>query len=171
MKTAAVEHAAEQLLVHSDALRVPVPIENVLRHLDLLAQARPLADASGLLVVEKGRGLISYNAGHSQVRQRFTIAHEIGHFVLHAKDKVQSLFVDRSVFRRDEGSSTGSDTQEVDANRFAAALLMPNALVRAEIERHQFDLDDEEDVGTLAKRFNVSTAAMSYRLTNLSLVR
>ncbi len=165
------EHKAERLLAECDALRAPVPIDNVVRHLDLLTQARPLAEVSGLLVVENGRGLIGYNASHSTVRQRFTIAHEIGHYVLHAKNKAQSLFVDKHVFRRDEGSSTGLDQQEVEANKFAAALLMPEALVRAEIAKQQLDLDDEDDVSNLARRFNVSAAAMSFRLKNLQLLR
>jgi Zn-dependent peptidase ImmA (M78 family) len=171
MSTARNEQRAERLLEESDALRVPIPLENVIRHLGLVAQARPLADASGVLVVENGRGLIGYNAKHSPVRQRFTIAHEIGHFVLHVRNKQQRLFVDKSVFKRDDDSSTGNDVEEVAANSFAAALLMPEVLVRSEIERQQFDLDDEDDVSNLARRFNVSTAAMSFRLENLRLLR
>jgi Zn-dependent peptidase ImmA (M78 family) len=172
MNTARVEQKAQRLLEESEALRVPIPLESVIRHLGLVSQARPLADASGVLVVENGRGLIGYNANHSPVRQRFTIAHEIGHFVLHApRNKQSRLFVDRSVFKRDDTSSTGNDVEEIDANKFAAALLMPEVLVRSEISRHQLDLDDEDDVSSLARRFNVSAAAMSFRLENLGLLR
>jgi len=170
VKAPQIEHQTQKLLIDCDAFRVPTPLDAVIQHLGLVAQARALADASGVLVVEKGRGLIGYNSKHSPVRQRFTIAHEIGHYVLHAKGKQQQLFVDRSVFRRDDSSATGIDRDEVDANRFAAALLMPRALIQAEIERHEFDLDDEDDVGSLAKRFSVSTAAMSFRLENLGLI-
>jgi Zn-dependent peptidase ImmA (M78 family) len=174
MTTVRIEQKAERLLEECNALRAPIPLESVIRHLDLVSQARPLGDASGVLVVENGRGLIGYNASHSAVRQRFTIAHEIGHYVLHvldAKSKQSRLFVDKSVFKRDDDSSTGSDAEEVAANKFAAALLMPAALVRSEIAKQGLDLDDEDDVATLARRFNVSTAAMSFRLENLHLLR
>ena len=60
------------------------------------------------------------------------------------------LFVDKSVFKRDDDSSTGNDAEEVAANKFAAALLMPAALVRSEIAKQGLDLDDEDDVATLA---------------------
>jgi Zn-dependent peptidase ImmA (M78 family) len=168
-----IEQKAESLLTECGALRAPVPLETVVQHLALTAQARPLAETSGVLVVENGRGMIGYNINHSRVRQRFTIAHEIGHFVMHAsKNQAQRLFVDRStMFKRDEDSSSGDDLQEVQANKFAAALLMPEKLIRGEIASSHFDLDDEEDVSNLAKRFNVSAAAMSFRLKNLGLFR
>lgn len=171
MTTVRLEQKAERLLEECNALRAPIPLESVIRHLDLVSQARPLGDASGVLVVENGRGLIGYNASHSTVRQRFTIAHEIGHYVLHVKSRQQRLFVDKSVFKRDDDSSTGNDAEEVEANKFAAALLMPAVLVRSEIAKQGLDLDDEEDVATLARRFNVSAAAMSFRLENLHLLR
>ena len=171
MKQKAIEQEAEQLLAKCGALRVPIPLDSVVHHLELTAQARLLANASGVLVVENGRGMIGYNVNHSQVRQRFTVAHEIGHYVLHVKGQQQQLFVDRSIFNRDEGSSTGDDAEEVQANQFAAALLMPEKMVREEIAKSAFDLDDEDDVSNLAKRFNVSAAAMTFRLKNLGLFR
>ena len=128
MSNSLTERRAERLLAESDSLKVPVAVEKVARHLGLIVQARPLGDASGVLVVESGRGMIGYNANHSQVRQRFTIAHEVGHFVLHAAGQQQRLFVDKSVFRRDQASSKGDDREEIEANQFAAALLMQLAL-------------------------------------------
>lgn len=171
--TLEIEHKAESLLTECGAMRAPVPLDTVIHHLELTAQARPLAETSGVLVVENGRGMIGYNLNHSRVRQRFTIAHEIGHFVMHASDNQQQrLFVDRStMFKRDENSSTGDDLQEIQANQFAAALLMPEKLIREEIASSRLDLDDEEDVSDLAKRFNVSAAAMTFRLENLGLFR
>ena len=87
MNTPQIEQSAQNILRESDAYRVPIPLDLVFNHLGLIAQARALADASGVLVVEGGRGVIGYNAMHSSVRQRFTMAHEIGHYVLHVKDK------------------------------------------------------------------------------------
>ena len=59
----------------------------------------------------------------------------------------------------------------MEANAFAAALLMPARLVRGEIKKRKLDLDDEDDLSALAKQFHVSASAMSYRLVNLGLLR
>ncbi len=129
-------------------------------------------DLSGVLIVEGETRVIGFHASHAPVRQRFTIAHEIGHYILHVKPNQSRLFVDRFVaYRRDDEQNKGKDTEEIEANAFAAALLMPEALVRGEITKHGYDLDDEEDVAELARRFNVSPMAMSYRLINLGLLR
>jgi Zn-dependent peptidase ImmA (M78 family) len=87
------------------------------------------------------------------------------------KGKQPHLFIDKSVYRRDDESSTGNDHQEVEANKFAAALLMPTELVRLEVQKSRFDLDDEDAIAALARRFNVSTATMSFRLGNVGLLR
>lgn len=104
------------------------------------------------------------------VRSRFSIAHELGHYLLH-KDS-RSLFIDKrnfAVYHRNELSSTGEDRLEIEANRFAAALLMPTDMLRNEITKNDFDLGDEEVQSSLAKRFNVSTQAMAYRLASLGM--
>jgi predicted transcriptional regulator len=54
---------------------------------------------------------------------------------------------------------------------FGAALLMPASLVRKEIHRYELDLDDADGIDFLARRFQVSTAAMTNRLTTLGLLR
>jgi Zn-dependent peptidase ImmA (M78 family) len=169
-----VESKAEQTLRNTDTYRVPVAIDVVAHRLQLSTSAAALGDeVSGMLVMEGGRGAIGYNATHAPVRQRFTIAHEIAHYLLHAnKSNKSQLFIDRSVtFRRDENSSTGDDHQEIQANQLGAALLMPRALVLQEIRKHDLDLDDEDAISFLAKRFQVSVAAMTNRLVNLRLLR
>ena len=92
---------------------------------------------------------------------------------LHVKKNQKSqLFIDRHLtFRRDGFSSGGVDHEEIEANRFGAALLTPRSLVQQEIKRNDLDLDDEEAITFLAKRFHVSTAAKSNRLSNLGMLR
>jgi len=88
------------------------------------------------------------------------------------KNRRSQLFIDPFViFRRDDNSATGNDKEEVEANRFGAALLMPATLVRKEIRKHSLDLDDEDALGFLAKQFRVSAVAMTYRLSALGLLR
>lgn len=168
-----IEKLAEKVLHDSGAYRLPVPIELVLSRLGLRATASSFEEEmSGLLVVENKRGAIGYNSAHPPVRQRFTVAHEIGHYMLHLKNAHSRLFLDKFVvYRRDDQSSTGNDQEEIEANAFAAALLMPAQLVHGEIKKHNLDLDDEDALGVLAKRFSVSTTAMSFRLGNLGLFR
>jgi Zn-dependent peptidase ImmA (M78 family) len=175
MTRAELEAKAEQTLQETDCYRVPVPIGVVAQRLGLATEAVVLKeDTSGMLVVEGNVGAIGYNASHAPVRQRFTIAHEIAHYVLHAKKKNQRsrVFIDRYVtFRRDEKSAKGDDREEVEANQFGAALLAPRILVQQEIQKHELDLDDDDDIVFLAKRFQMSPAAMTNRLANLRLVR
>lgn len=163
-----IEAKAVDALREANALRVPVPVELVAHRLGLLVEPSALGDeVSGVLVVREGRGTIGVNQTHPSVRQRFTVAHEIGHYVMHRGSS--DLFIDKgytAVFR-DTRSSTGAERAEIQANYFAAALLMPAELLLPEIRRSGFDLADEEALETLAERFQVSLQSMSYRLSNL----
>lgn len=170
-----MDDKAEQVLRETETYRVPVAIDVVAHRLGLTIEAAALGEnVSGMLVIEDGRGAVGYNATHAPVRQRFTIAHEVAHYILHAKknSRKSQLFIDRSVtFRRDENSSMGNDNEEVDANQMGAALLMPKSLVQQEIKKNDLDLDDEDAISLLARKFHVSTAAMTNRLVNLNLLR
>jgi Zn-dependent peptidase ImmA (M78 family) len=126
-------------------------------------------DLSGVLIKEKTRTVIGVNSSHPQTRQRFTIAHEIGHLVLQHKGEI---FVDQTVVKRDGKSSRAVDRQEIDANRFAAELLMPERLVLEAVHRRQersSDISATQIVDELAIEFQVSPQAMEYRLTNLGM--
>ncbi|MFC1404987.1 MULTISPECIES: ImmA/IrrE family metallo-endopeptidase [Streptacidiphilus] len=126
-------------------------------------------DVSGMLV-RRGdeQKVIGVNGDHPRVRQRFTIAHELGHLMLH---RGRPLILDTQVRvnRRDSVSSTATDREEIEANRFAAALLAPEQMVRREIRDLQVTTSDEL-VEKLAKRFVMSHAAMGHRLMNLGII-
>lgn len=169
-----LEEKAEKTLRETDTYRIPIAIEVLAHRLNLAIQSEALGEnVAGMLMVEGDRGAIGYNSTHALVRQRFTIAHEISHYLLHIKKNRKSqLFIDRHLtFRRDGYSSGGVDYQEVEANHLGAALLMPRGLVRQEIKKNDLDLDDEEAITFLAKRFHVSTAAITNRLSNLGMLR
>ena len=88
--------------------RVPVPIHLLAQRLNLTLEAAALGDkVSGMLVVEGDQGAIGYNSAHARVRQRFTISHEIAHYLLHARRSGKAqLFIDKQVtYRRDDQSS------------------------------------------------------------------
>jgi len=133
MDSEEIEGRAEKTLREADTYRVPIRVDKVARSLNLTMEAVPLGDRiSGLLVVEDDRGAIGYNSAHSRARQRFTISHEIAHFLLHAKKGGKAeLFIDSHVrFRPNESVSASSERKEVEANQLGAALLMPKGLVQ-----------------------------------------
>lgn len=78
---------------------------------------------------------------------------------------------ERSAIRfRDEESSKATDSDEIEANQFAAEVLMPDFLVSKELSRLPNDLDSEEAIALLAKRFQVSEQALTLRLTRLGVL-
>lgn len=118
----------------------------------------PLApDLSGYLDWDSRGAFIVVNSHHGAVRQRFTVAHELGHFYDAYRRNLPKIKKDRS-----DLASRGTDIEEIYANRFAASLLMPADAVRTKFEVVR-------DVGALARIFNVSEQAMSLRLRNLGL--
>jgi Zn-dependent peptidase ImmA (M78 family) len=168
-----IEEQANQILRRTDCLRVPVPVELVAHRLSLRVEPAALGeDVSGVLVVSDGMGTIGYNTSQALVRQRFSIAHEIGHFELHQETGPGQLFIDKTyiVYRRDQRSSNGEYLQEIQANQFAAALLMPEELLRLEVAHIGFDLADESTLDALAEKFQVSRQAMSFRLSKLNIL-
>ncbi len=166
--------AARDLLKEAGIKVPPVPVEKLAKVAGARIRFAPFGEGelSGM-IIQQGNGVavIGVNSLHPKVRQRFTIAHELGHLVLHPK---QPMHVDKEflpVRFRDRRSSAGDDAVEVEANQFAAALLMPEDFVRAEVDRSWGgESFDEENIKELAERFQVSIAAMTVRLTALRLV-
>lgn len=125
-------------------------------------------DVSGVLFSDGARAVIGVNWSHHPNRQRFTIAHELGHHLLHKG----GTFIDRgiAVRFRDERSGSGTDEEEKQANAFAAALLMPADWIRRDFDEHPFNVEDEDALKQFADRYRVSPLAMSIRLQNLELI-
>lgn len=136
--------------------------------ISIIRHRLPVAQ-SGMLAVKNGKAVIVVNSRHHPRRQRFSIAHELGHF-MDWEDSGNDRSVE--VFHRQEGVGVGT-RQEARANRFAAELLMPEELVVTEFEsgkeRDVYQVSDAE-IQRLARHFNVSVAAMTYRLINLGLL-
>jgi hypothetical protein len=114
-------------------------------------------EISGMIVRDEARGgksgyAIYVNAKHAPVRRRFTIAHEIGHYVLH-RSLIGDGIQDDALYR-----SKLSSAVEAEANRFAADLLMPWSLL------NQTMAEGKNTVADLAKAFEVSKSSMSIRL-------
>jgi Zn-dependent peptidase ImmA (M78 family) len=164
------ERAAATLIERFSVSAIPVEVEDIALRLGATIVRKPLERTiSGLLLREGGAKLIAVNTDHHPRRQRFTIAHEVGHLQLHAGDYIVDSTM--RVNRRNKLSSMASDAQEIEANAFAAALLMPPALVKSALERMRDSQlgNPSRVVESLADQFGVSTEAMGYRLINLGL--
>jgi Zn-dependent peptidase ImmA (M78 family) len=163
-----IQDEAAKLLRNHGVTEAPVEVEEIAEKLGIAVRKTPANDEiSGFLFKQpQGGTVIGVNTLHHPNRQRFTIAHEIGHFMLHDHDQVH---VDRFVVKlRSEKSSTGEDEQEVEANRFAAELLMPAAFVERDLRELGIqDLHDDRAMLQLARKYKVSVQAMATRLNVL----
>lgn len=115
-------------------------------------EIRPSPDNNGFV--------IRVNRHDPAKRQRFTVAHELAHFLLH-QDQIGTGIADDVLYR-----SNLSDRREAEANRLAADILMPDALVAEYV-----NVAKEKGVGDLmlylAEQFKVSEAAMKIKLDGL----
>ncbi|MEX0832945.1 MAG: ImmA/IrrE family metallo-endopeptidase [Actinomycetota bacterium] len=171
-----IEKKAWRILEDSGVKRPPVPVEVVARELgaELVFEPFEGGGISGMLFRDRdnSRNVIGVNSAHPQTRQRFTVAHELGHLLLGDGRKRTVLDRELRVDFRDQVSSTASSAEEIKANSFAAALLMPRTWVEEEFWRLAESGPDrrgDELVLELAIKFKVSPQAMDIRLANLGL--
>ena len=155
-----IETKAAKTLRDHDLYRYPVDVRELARALNIEVYSADFDNKaiSGVIRKENGQTAIYYNRDHHPNRVRFTIAHEIGHFVLgHLENRDGITDEQLDMYRRDDRSTNPSYCLEVAANRFAAALLMPSEFVLT-----VWDICDG-DVEEMARRFRVSAVAMGYR--------
>ncbi|HJP81451.1 MAG TPA: ImmA/IrrE family metallo-endopeptidase [Candidatus Saccharimonadales bacterium] len=126
---------------------------------------------SGSISKEDERYIIYVNSGQSMRRQRFTIAHEIGHFLQHrdfldTADEILNPAKKIMLGRPDSGSRAPVDTierqREYEADNFAGELLMPKEI----FEDIWLKAESLKDV---ADYFNVSAMAANVRAALLGL--
>ena len=128
---------------------LPVPVAAIAEDLLGLSVEEAELEVSGLLLPAERKGIV--NGEESEARRRFTLAHELGHWVCQCLEGTTA-----AVYCRDQDVSTAADRQlEREANVFAAELLMPEPAVR---------LGHGEDPEATAERFGVSGEAMRWRL-------
>lgn len=163
VRFALAEREAIDLLNTVRIVKVPVDLERIAEFFGAEVRREPdfADDFSGMVYRADGHAIIAVNKHHSLNRQRFTLAHEIGHLVLHADE---ALHVDGTIVgMRDPRASQGTSDKEIEANIFAAHLLMPSHFLAKDL-RKGFDIEDDQLVGQLARKYKVSVQAMSLRL-------
>ncbi len=165
-----IRKIAEEILREAGITEPPVPVELIAKKLGATIRYSPFkGELAGMLIrnKEKGTAMIGVNSLDHHNRQRFTIAHECGHLRLH---QGKPAFVDRSfrIDRRNELSSRATDFEEIEANRFAAELLMPYYMIRNDLMEYSLDIEDETELRELANRYSVSFQALMFRIQNVA---
>lgn len=167
-----IQAMVEALLAENGIEEAPVPVSQIAEakgariHLDHLE-----GDLSGFLYRDKDKAVIGVNTSHSPSRQNFTVAHELGHLLLHDQEQ---LHVDRDfrVRLRSDVSSQGTDEAEKEANFFAASLLMPKEFLDRDLANEEsIDLFDDKFLRELGRKYEVSTQALVNRLKNLGYIQ
>lgn len=132
----------------------PVDVDAIARRLGTIVHYVESPGWSGAVSSSDVRAEIWINQDESRVRQRFTLAHEIGHLLLHPLQ----------VAYRDTSFTNVTNPNERQANQFAAELLMPAWMMRTALNSTGGYL------WRMARLFDVSEQAMEFRLKNLGLL-
>ena len=163
-----IEQLADELLRKGGITGPAVPIDEIARSQRIAVRLMDLKEVSGLVVRNGSATVIGVNKVHAPTRRRFTTAHELAHALLHEGEEVH-YDRDYRVDFRSAASSLGVDVKEMEANFFAASILMPRRFLEADPLVADLDLEDAADaIEMLARRYRVSQHAMSIRLGHLA---
>jgi Zn-dependent peptidase ImmA (M78 family) len=132
----------------------PVPVEKIVEHLGFACYFFEPDDRTMHIsgAVDHAEKKVYINKEESLQRQLFTVAHELGHIVLHGSNEDYVDYRDYS-----------SNPKETEANSFAGMLLMPESIFRYVWKEKQ------GDVMALSRFFGVSASAIGVRATILGL--
>lgn len=163
--TGSPEGLVSLILKHEPSLPLPVPIEELALQLEVeeIAELKTEGFEGGLITdTNRSRGIILVKKGVSEPRRRFTIGHELGHFLIatHVPDKDGHFLCSKADLRMlsaREGDRRAR--MEVEANRFSSLILMPPPRLRDAFKRNPSP--SLEHVFELAERFGVSKEAMA----------
>ncbi len=172
MRRKLISDCVNDLLKNHSIRKPPVRVDRIAKKIGIKIQQKAFEnELSGVLIRKNDQAVIGINRDHHENRQRFTVAHELGHFFLHEGNKV---FIDQNykINQRNSVSSTGDDGEEVEANFFASLLLMPSKFITKDLKKlESMDLENDENalptfIKELAEEYGVSTQAMAIRIAN-----
>lgn len=150
---------------------IPVPVVDIAKKLglDIYEIEMPELEAgripsAALDKLDGNNWIIALSQKDHHTRKRFSIAHEIGHFLLHKDLPFIDFFPGGETFYREGVKDEKLENLEKEANYFAANLLMPKEKVK---EIWSLSTEPLE----IAKKFDVSEVSMTFRLKNLGLLK
>lgn len=147
---------------------IPVPV-NQIAQAGGIRLVRHAAEIQVCSILVGHPSTLAVNASHPVTRQRFAIAHALGHFALHDIEKIK---VDRafSVSSLTKDSTGFTEIEEAEANIFACHLLMPPSSLRLEMKSHSLDFESDPHIERLAADYQVSSQLMLIWLVQLGLL-
>jgi Zn-dependent peptidase ImmA (M78 family) len=161
----------EDILNKHNIKQPPIEVEEIAKKLNFFVIRRPYSSGNKLaamLIRDAGKVIIALNGSNDKEKQRFSIAHEIGHYFLHPGE---NLVVDREfvVNFRDSKSSIGKHIQEIEANRFASNLLIPEHFLIDDLRSYLMEetIDNNKISRELSKKYIVSPQTMNIRINSL----
>jgi Zn-dependent peptidase ImmA (M78 family) len=162
--------AAEELLARHNVMEPPIDVAGLIEAEGLKVVFKELEDrVSGFLLQAPSGAVVGVNSLHHPNRQRFTMAHELGHHHLHPNEP--TVYVDDiMVHFRGEDIHAPQTATEIEANVFAASLLIPEKLIRRDLAERPIDALDDVAVRQLAVRYGVSAQALTIRLIELGML-
>lgn len=153
-----------RILKLEPSLQIPVPLEDLCAALDITAiQTLTTEGFEAALITDavKSQGIILVAEGRRRQRRRFSIAHELGHFLIptHRAGPVGFQCAPRDLAQGRPASDDARVRMEFEANQFAGLLLVPPPKLRAELGKA--DAPDLEQMVLLARKFDVSKEVMA----------
>ncbi|MBX9463597.1 MAG: ImmA/IrrE family metallo-endopeptidase [Aquamicrobium sp.] len=156
---------AEKAILDRYMSDYPIKLGQLARDLGVAIKVSSMGTGiSGQISREGNQYVIRVNRNEARERQRFTIAHELAHYLLHRNviDSSPEGITDTVLYR------SGKPEQiEFEANRLAAEIVMPISLVEKEVQQRFRGVVTETTIESLASRFEVSKAAMEIKLSTL----
>lgn len=149
----------QKILILKHQISAPIKIGEIAKDLGLVVKIATLpADISGEIKESNNTIIIKVNRHDVKARRRYTLAHEIAHFLLHRHLLGQGIS-DDVLYR-----SSHSDEIEAEANRLASDIIMPMKLVEEIFKKHYKGKKDAELYEAMAGELEVSTTALKIRL-------
>lgn len=156
---------ADRAILERHLSTLPVRLGDLARELGVAIKVSSMGTGiSGQVAREGNQYVVRVNRNEARERQRFTVGHELAHYLLH-RDLVDSSrdgITDSVLYR-----SGAPERIEYEANRLAAEIVMPIALVERELNDQYGGIVTEATIEGLASRFEVSKAAMEIKLSTL----
>lgn len=172
MRKSEIIEKAKEVCKEKNVSEYPVKIVDLCKKYGITVYEEYLpSQVSGFIVIQDEKfnkydsgKVIVVNLSELGSRRRFTVAHELGHYILHRKED-EPLYAHRD---------SGADGQiEQEANIFASNILMPEELVRHALDLNDkplVELSDFYKIGYIANQFAVSRTAAQVRLEQLGII-
>lgn len=159
------EQIVKEIYHQCPDIRAPIPIEEIAKAAGIVEiKAMSTEDVEGMLVADdaKSSGVIFYKESSILGRQRFTIGHELGHFLLLHHGSEQSCTSNDIKF---SSSSNTLKKIESEANQFSQLLLMPDDLISSAINGSAVSM---KSLKLISDNFEMSFEAMANKCSSLS---